>query len=346
MLADPPVVRRPVRTAFTAALGAGAGIGLLVALRQLEQVVLLVSLATLLAIGLDLPVAWLTRRGMPRRSSVVAVLAAVGLCTAGTVAALVPAVVSQIHQLTRRLPGYVAAVEHHRGALGRLVARLHLGQAVSHLLHPHGSPAAVSGLLGLGRALLTATGGTVLVVVITGYLLAGLPAHRRALLSLVPRSRRARVGVLGDEVARRVGGYLLGNLVTSLVAGVGTLAWLAAVGVPFPLALALFVAVLDLVPVVGSTIAGAVVTLVALTVSVPVALATLAYYVLYRFLEDYLLVPRVMRRTVEVSPLVTITALIVGATLLGLVGALLAVPTAAAVALVMSEVALPKLDAS
>ncbi|MHB8341849.1 MAG: AI-2E family transporter [Mycobacteriales bacterium] len=346
MLADGPATRSPVRTAFVAALGAGAGIALLVALRQLEQVVLLLSLATLLAIGLDLAVGWLAAHGVPRRWAVLAVLAAVGLFTAGTFAAVVPAVVSQVHQLTSHLPAYLAAVEHRRGAFGRLVGRLHLQQAVTRLLHQHGSHSAVTGLVGLGRALLSATAGTAVLVALTGYLLAGLPAHRRALLRLVPRSRRARVGVLGDEVARRVGGYVLGNLFTSLIAGLGTLVWLAVVGVPFPLALGLFVAVLDLVPVVGSSVAGAVVSLVALTVSIPVALATLGFYVAYRFLEDYLLVPRVMRRTVEVSPLVTIVALIVGATLLGLVGALLAIPAAAAVAVIMSEVALPRLDAS
>jgi predicted PurR-regulated permease PerM len=130
------------------------------------------------------------------------------------------------------------------------------------------------------------------------------------------------------------------------VAGAGTLLWLVSFGVPDPLALAVLVGIFDLVPVVGSTVGGAIVTLVALTVSLPTAIATLGFYLVYRLLEDYLLVPRVMRATVSVSPLITIVALILGASLLGIIGALLAVPVAAAVQLMVTEVAVPRQDRS
>jgi predicted PurR-regulated permease PerM len=147
-----------------------------------------------------------------------------------------------------------------------------------------------------------------------------------------------------DEIVRRVGGYVLGNVLTSVVAGLGTFVFLEIVGVPYPLALGLFVAVFDLIPIVGSTIAGAVVSLVALTVSTPVAIVTLLYYVAYRLAEDYLLVPRVMRSTVKVPAVVTIVALLLGGSLFGIVGALLAIPAAAVVHLVMAELVWPKLD--
>jgi predicted PurR-regulated permease PerM len=161
-------------------------------------------------------------------------------------------------------------------------------------------------------------------------------------LSILPLSRRERVGLLTNEVFDRVGGFMLGNLITSVVSGIGTYIWLTAFGVPYALLLSLLVALLDLIPMVGSTIAGVVVTLVALTKGVPIAIATGVFYIVYRFVEDYLLNPRVMRHTVKVSPGLTIIATLIGGSLLGLVGALVAIPIAATIHLLIEEVAIPR----
>lgn len=133
-------------------------------------------------------------------------------------------------------------------------------------------------------------------------------------------------------------------MLTSFVAGVGTYVWMVCFGIPYPALLALTVALLDLIPVIGSTVGGAAVTLVALTVSVPVAGFTLAFYVLYRLAEDYLLVPRIMGRTVQVPAAVTIVSVLIGAALLGLVGALVAIPAAAAIRLLLQEVTFRRMD--
>ena len=135
---------------------------------------------------------------------------------------------------------------------------------------------------------------------------------------------------------------MLGNLVTSLISGIGTYLWLLAFGVRDALILALFVALFDLIPMVGSTIAGIVVTLVAFTRGVPIGIATGVFYIAYRYLEDYLLNPRVMKRTVKVSPGLTIVATLIGASLLGLVGALVAIPAAATIQLILEEVTIPR----
>ena len=163
---------------------------------------------------------------------------------------------------------------------------------------------------------------------------------KRLWLSLVPVSRRERVGLFTDEVFDRVGGFMLGNLLTSVVAGIGTYVWLSVFGVPYALLLALLVALFDLIPMVGSTIAGVVVTLVAFTKGCPLAIATGVFYIVYRFVEDYLLNPRVMKHTVKVSPGLTIIATLVGGTLLGLIGALVAIPVAATFQLLLEEVRL------
>ncbi len=136
---------------------------------------------------------------------------------------------------------------------------------------------------------------------------------------------------------------MLGNLLTSIVSGGLTAIWLALFGVPYAVLLGLFVALFDLIPVIGSTVAGLVVTLVALVKGLPVALGTLGFYIFYRFFEDYLLTPRVMRHTVQISPGLTIVATLVGVTLFGLIGALVAIPAAAAIRLVLEEVMIPRL---
>ncbi len=152
--------------------------------------------------------------------------------------------------------------------------------------------------------------------------------------------------LLTDEILDRVGGYVLGNLLTSFIAGFGTWLWALALGIPYALLLGLLVALFDLIPVVGSTIGGIIVALVALTVSLPAAIATGVFYLVYRFLEDYLLTPRVMARTVDVPGLVTVVATIIGAALLGIIGALVAIPIAAAIKLLVQQVAAPHLERS
>jgi predicted PurR-regulated permease PerM len=186
----------------------------------------------------------------------------------------------------------------------------------------------------------------VIVVALTIYFLADLPRVTATCYRLVPHSRRARAGLLIDEVLARVGGYVLGNILTSVIAAVGTLIWLLIWGVPYPLLLSVFVGFMDLIPIVGSTIAGIIVSLVALTVSLPVALATGGFYLVYRQAEDYLITPKIMRATVNVSGLVTIIAVVIGGTLLGIIGALIAIPIAAAIKLILEEVSFPRLDAS
>jgi predicted PurR-regulated permease PerM len=166
------------------------------------------------------------------------------------------------------------------------------------------------------------------------------------LYRLAPGARRARVTLLGDEIFTKVGGFVLGNVVTSVIAGLGTYLWMLAFGIPYPILLSLFVALLDLIPVIGSTIGGAVVCLVALAVSLPVAIATLAFYIGYRLVEDYLLVPRIIGRTVKVPAVVAVVAVLVGGALLGIVGALVAIPVAAALRLLMEEIMFRRLDRS
>jgi len=199
-------------------------------------------------------------------------------------------------------------------------------------------------VLGAGLAVLDGLGDTVVVVVLMVYFLATLPGMRRAAYRLAPASRRPRAVLIGDAICVRFGGYVLGNVVMSVIAGATTFAWLLIFGVPYALSLAVLVALLDLIPVVGTVIGGVLTTLVALAASWPVALATVGFFVVYKLVEDYLLMPKIMGRTVAVPAVLTVVAVLIGGALLGVIGAVLAIPVAAAVLLVIQEIVFPRLD--
>jgi predicted PurR-regulated permease PerM len=274
------------------------------------------------------------------------------LAVAGFFAAIVPPIVDQTQQLIKAAPQISTELQDRHTFIGKLNTQYHLLDTVtSRLGGGTGSKTTtgsaglpVGGLLNVSSAIFGTLVSSLTVIVLTIYFLANMPAMRRSVYRMFPASRRKRAVLLGDEILARVGGYVLGNIITSAVAGAGTMVFLEIVGVPYAGALGLLVAVLDLIPIVGSTIGGTLVTLVALTVSVPIAVASLVYYIVYRLLEDYLLTPRVMNRTVHVPPVLTIVALLIGGALFGIEGAFLAIPTAAAIELLITEVVWPKLD--
>jgi len=203
---------------------------------------------------------------------------------------------------------------------------------------------AFGGLLGVGRVVLNAVFSAFSVLIMTLYFLAALPSMKRQAYRLVPASRRERVRLLTDEILTRIGGFVSGAFTVAFVAALTSYAFLLLVGVPYALALAVFVGLLDLIPLVGATIAAVVVSLIGFTESLGTGLACVAFYVAYQQFENYLVYPRVMRRAVDVPAPATVVAVLLGGALLGIVGALLAIPTAAALLLIVRQVAIPRMD--
>jgi predicted PurR-regulated permease PerM len=332
--------RTPFFVGLTGALGVAVAYVIARGIGDITSVLIIIGLALFIAIGLNPVLAFLVRHGLSRGLAVAIVTFGFVLVIAGFVLVAVPPVSHEVQNLVTNYPRYKGDLASGKGWAGSLVAKLHLTSYFNGKSKLHLSVA--GGVLGAGKVVLSLGVATISVVALTIYFLIALPGVKRLWLSLIPLSRRERVGLLTDEVFDRVGGFMLGNLLTSLVAGIGTYVWLNVFGVPYPLLLALLVALFDLVPMVGSTIAGVVVTLVALTQGVPIGIATGVFYIVYRFVEDYLLNPRVMKHTVKVSPGLTIIATLIGGTLLGLIGALVAIPVAATFQLLLEEVAFPR----
>lgn len=333
----------PFFVGMSAAAGVFTTVAAVLALRAVGSVLILIGVAFFLALGLEPLVRWATVRHVPRWAAVTTVFVLGGVVVTALVAAAVPPLTQQASQLIATAPHYLDQLTDPSSWTGRLNNRFDLQNRLTQMWNGAGS-SVVGEIATAGEAVFTALTDTVIVTVLTVYFLAGLPRLRTALYRFVPHSRRPRAILLGDEIFAKVGAYVAGNVLISVIAGAATFLWLAAFSVPYALLLALFVAVLDLVPVVGSTIAGIAVAAVALTVSVPVCVATVVFFVAFRLGEDYLLVPKIIGRSVKVPALSTLIAVLVGGALLGLVGALVAIPVAAALHLVAQEVLFPRLD--
>jgi predicted PurR-regulated permease PerM len=335
--------RSPFVIGMSATAGVAVTIGVVAMIVTVRDVLLLIGVALFVAIGLEPAVSVLARHRFPRWAAVTSVLVAGLAVVGGFLAAAIPPLAHQAVQFGTQAPSMVSRLQDHHSLLGQFDERFHVQQRLQQTLSGDAS-GLFNGLLGAGQVVFSALASTLIVVVLIVYFVVDLPRIRATLYRLVPHSRRPRAILLGDEIFAKVGGYVLGNLLISLIAGTLTFTFLAIVGVPYALLLSIFVLILDLVPVIGSTIAGVVVCLVALSVSLPVCLSTVGFFVVYRLAEDYLLVPRIIGRAVKVPALVTVVAVLVGGALLGIVGALVAIPAAAALLLLTREVLFPRLD--
>jgi len=334
--------RSPFYIGLVASAGVATIYGGVRVLGSISSVLVLIVIALFFALGLEPAASWLVNHRLPRWVAVTVVVVATFIVIAGSVAAAIPPLTQQARQFIEHAPEYLQQAQDHTSVIGKLNDRFHLQQNITNAVNSSGQPA-VSGVLRAGSAVLSAASDVGIVAVLTVYFLADMRRIRATLYRLVPGSRRPRAILLGDEILAKVGYYVLGNVATSVIAGAATFVWCLIFDVPYPLLLGFFVAVLDLIPY-GSTVAGFVVAAVALTVSVPVSIATIAFYAMFRWFEDYLLVPRVIGRAVKVPGGVTVVAVLIGAALLGIVGALVAIPVAAALQLLAQELLFPALD--
>ena len=337
--------RSPFRVAFTAALGVALAYGLVQALIAVRSILILLLAAAFLAIGLNPAVEALVRRKIKRGRAVGIVLLAVLLFFIGFGFAVVPPIIDQAQDFGTDLPRYVQELKDNE-RVAQLDERFGLLDKAQAMLDDPGriGVSAAGGVLGVSKVVFGAFFSALTLLILTLYFLSSLPTIKANAYRLVPRSRRARVGLLSDEILSRVGGYVAGAAGIASLAGVTTFVLLLVLGVDYPLALAMLVAVTGLIPLVGATIGAAVVTLVALFTSVKVGIICAVYYLIYQQVENYVLYPRIMQRSVDVSPAATVVAVLIGGSLLGVLGALLAIPMAAAIQLVLKEVISPRQD--
>jgi predicted PurR-regulated permease PerM len=202
------------------------------------------------------------------------------------------------------------------------------------------------GVIGVGKSVLSGFFTALTILVLTLYFITSLPQAVDLGLSLVPATRRDRVGRLTNAVIARVGAFVGSQILIAAMAAVFVVILATVLGMPSPIAIGMIVLVAALIPLIGHFIGAGIVTLIALTQSVAIGAIAFVAYIVYVQIENYVVTPRIMKRTLNVPGAVTIVAALIGSSLLGLVGGLLAVPVAASIILILDEVVIPRANNS
>jgi predicted PurR-regulated permease PerM len=343
---------RPLNSRSPFMWGLFGGLGALVALWialmvvAIRGVLVLVVVALFLAVGLNPAVELLVRRGVKRSWAVVCVILLVLLVFAGFLLLLVPIISHQVTAIGDNLPQWFDRLQRNHD-IRRFDDKYDVSTKVEdYVKKGTWTEKLFGGVVGVGLAILGALVNVFVVTVLTLYFLASLPAIKQAAYSFAPASRRERVSLLGDQILRSVGGYVSGAFVVAVCAGLSTLIFLFIVGLgSYAVALAMVVALLDVIPMIGATIGAVIVCAIAFATDVGTGVAAVVFYIAYQQLENYVIYPKVMARSVAVPGALTVVAALIGGTLLGVVGALLAIPTAASILLLVREVFLPRQEA-
>ncbi|WP_228522121.1 AI-2E family transporter [Nocardioides islandensis] len=332
-------------------IGFFGGLGFVLAMWLFHQaeriggVLILIVVSLFLAAGLNPSVEWFQRRGMRRSLAVTCVIVLFLLGVALFLLAIVPVITDQVAQITDNAPGWLDQLQKNK-MVQDLDDRFDVIDKVREYVTDGNFTSSIfGGVLGISLRVLGALANAFVILVLTLYFLSSLDSTKNAIYRLAPASRRDRVSKLGDRVVASVGGYVSGAVVVAACAGITSLIFLFSVGLgQYAVALAFVVLLLDVIPMIGATIGAVIVSAIGFATDYRIGLACVIFYVIYQQVENYVIYPRVMSRSVDIPGAATVIAALVGAGLLGVVGALLAIPTAAALLMITREVFIRRQD--
>jgi len=297
-----------------------------------RQVLSWLVISLFLTLALDPLVSWIERRSHLARGPAIGVaFLAVAVAVVAIGWTFVPKLVDETNGFVQALPGYVHDLTHGRGRLGFLERKYHIVEKVREQVK-QGGASRVLGLsntaIAVTRSVLTIIAAAVTIVFMTFFMLLEGRGLVERFYGLLPEHVQPRWRKVGHDVYKTIGGYVTGNLLISVIAGVSITIVLLILGVPYAVALGLLVGVLDLIPLAGATLAGIVVVGVSFLHNILAGVIVLVFFVLYQQLENHVLQPAIYGRTVQLSPLVVLVAVLIGAALAGILGALVAIPVA------------------
>lgn len=296
-----------------------------------QHVLILILMSFVLGLGLQRPINWMERHGLRRGTALALMLTSVFVTVGVFLVLIAPSVVRSVEALVRRGPETLDHFKNQRW-VAQLDDRFDLTKRLEEFATDIPSQAASAGL-----GVLTAIVSGLTVLVLTLYFAAALPQMVEGTSQLLAPARRDQFERAAREVTDRVGGYVVGNGLVSLVAGGVTFVALMVIGVPFPAALAFWVAITDLIPTIGAMIGAVVVLAVAASGGPGMFLVTAAFMLVYQQIENYLVIPRVMRNTINISVGAVLVSILIGGALAGLSGVLLALPITASIRAVLEE---------
>jgi predicted PurR-regulated permease PerM len=315
-------------------------LAVLAAAWSVRQILILVLVAAVLAVGLEPAVQRLERWRVKRGWAV----AIIFVSTLGFIALfaylVVPPLVREATQLADDIPGYIRRLRNSSGWVRNLEEKYHLSRKLKDLTKdlPHIASQSIGTILGITKSVAAFIFNMLTIGILTIYFMLAMPRLRQSFVSLVAVERRERWNRVVDESLGKVGGYVSGNITISIIAGILSFIAMFLIGVPFPAALAMWVAITDLIPAVGATLGAIVCVLVAAFSGVGTAVITAVYFIVYQQVENYVIAPRVMKKAIDLSPAAVILSTLVGGSLGGFAGALLALPVAAAVKVVIRDI--------
>ncbi|HEV8572445.1 MAG TPA: AI-2E family transporter [Actinomycetota bacterium] len=299
---------------------------------RVQNVLILLLVSMVLAIGFQPAVHSLMRRGLPRGVAVASIFLTGLVVVAGFLALVLPTVIREIAGLVAAAPGYLERAQQDSSLLADLDQRFNLIEGLQSL--GRNLPTTV---LSFVRSFTAFVFNTLTVIILTIYFATAMPGIRRGVAALLERERREEFEGILEESIQRVGGYVLGQLTLGAIAGVTTFIALSVLGIPYAAALAFWVALTDLIPTIGALLGALVGVVVAAFVGLPQFIGTAAFFLVYQQVENYVIGPRVMRQAIDMSAAAVITAVLIGGSLAGFVGALLALPVAAIIKITVRE---------
>jgi predicted PurR-regulated permease PerM len=335
------LVRFPVRTILTV-LGTTVAVAVILEVIWISRhVIVWILISLFLALAMNPAVEWFQRHGVRRRGYAAGltfflVLAAL----AGLGALFIPTVVHQVSEFVGKVPDYVHDISHGKGRFGFLETKYHLPERIRDAIHKRG----VGNVLGLSgaavsvtKSVITIVVGTITIAFLTFFMLLEGPKWVERCYGLLPEESQPRWRNVGNQIYRTVGGYVTGNLLISVIAGGLTTLVLIIMGVPFAVALGLLVGILDLIPLAGATIAAFIIGAVAFIHSIVAGIVVVVFFIVYQQIENHFLQPVVYSRTVQLSPLLVLISVLIGAEIAGILGALGAIPVAGAIQVVVVD---------
>ena len=342
-------VGHPFASGLLLTIGGLVALVLGIAFINLSTIVIYIVMALFVALALNPVVRLLEGRKVPRAWGIVAVYALFAVVGGVVLWFVVPALFAQIGDLVSSVPALITSFEASafyswmQGALGSQVGTV-LDQVESFFTNPANLAAIGGGVLKLGVGIATAISGGVIVIVLSLYFLAGLPAMKKSFVQLTPAHSRPTVASMTEQITESIGGYLVGMVVLAFCNSIVAFLLHLTLGLPLPFLMAIAAFCITLIPLIGSVCYWIFASILALFTNPLAALIFAVVYLIYMQLEAYVLTPRVMSRAVSVPGALVVIGALVGGTLLGLLGALVAIPVTASILLIIKQVFIPRQD--
>jgi predicted PurR-regulated permease PerM len=340
-------IQNAFRVGLIGTLGVGLGVLILTSIVSLSTILTYIGAALFLALGLEPIIEFLERRKVPRWAAILIVLVVVLALLGLLLWAIIPIIVSQSTALVKQITSFVqrGTYQEWYELLQKQFPAIDFDQSLqeiwTYIQHSAGSIGA--GLLTVGLGIISGFFGALIVIILTIYFTSSLPNIKRAAYELVPASKRGRFADIAEQITDSVGKYVMGQVGLALVNGILSAIFLSIIGAPFPILLAVIAFLFSLIPLVGTLSGSVIIVLLSLFLASPLtALVAAIYYIVYMQVEAYVLSPRIMNRAVSVPGAVVVIAALAGGSLLGILGALIAIPVAASILLIIKQVVIPR----